>query len=597
MTSKISSVKLLKESMKRSTAFGALLLLGYFCYLPIGSLLMIQISKRYGVQNLSDELLIYGADNPFPVLAACAAAVILAVMQYAYLHNREKTDFYHSLAVRREHFFGIQYAAGVLIWLITYGINLVLFLLICAVNGEANMALLRAVGSSVLIQLVSFLLIYSLMILTMMLTGKIFAAIIGFAILCWYAPVVGELANGMMSLYFSTYSHQYGILNTPAVRLTPIYAVGNLMQVSLSEFRGISAELQRMENLPYDQMLGIFLTAVLISVLCVLLYRKRPSEAAGKTMAFSAAARVIKFLLVVPLALGVQVLLYAMTAGSSIWGVFGLLFGLVICSAVIEFVYTLDIREVFRDKKQLFFSAAVALAILAEFEFDLTGYDKWMPAKSEVAEVELEQRNYLANSDRSVYTLVDNGKESWYSWERNAEDEPYATTDMDTVYALLEHSEEFTTDAEPYFNDEFVYPLQVTWRMKNGTVKIRTYSFNEENMITYFGEIWDSEEYRDKTYPILKEAETLEELSATSFDGTYITQDLTEKQRKEFLEIFKKELEKISIEEVVSSAEISVDLIYRAADGTLYGEHYEMAKGVFPESIKLLKEYGYLAES
>lgn len=588
MTSKISLAKLLKESMKRNLAFGAFSLLVYFCYFPVGSLLAIQSYRRYESFDLNREMLFYGAKNPFLLIAACAAAVVLGILQYAYLHSREKTDFYHSFPVRREVLFGIQYTAGLLIWLITYGVNLILFLFVCMANGIAGLALFKAVGLSILAQTSSFLLTYSLMILSMMLTGKVFAAVMGFGTICLYAPSAGGLLNLMMEAYFDTYSPRYGIMNTAPVFLTPVYAIGKLGGMFWED----APDMQRgISIIAYDLMLGIFLAAVLTALVCVLLYRKRASEAAGKTMAFSAAARAVKFLLVVPVALATQLFLYEATGGSTVWGLFGLLFGLLISSAVIEFVYTMDIREIFRDKKQLLLSAAAALMILAEFRLDLTGYDKWMPSKTEVAEVELEQSS-LAYTSRSIYTRVDNGVESWYSWERLADDKWYSTTDLDPVYELLAHSKELSGQKNDS-DEEYVYPLLVTWRMQNGAARTRMYTFHEEEMITYFSDICNSEKYRETVYPILKDGETLEELSVLGTDYGYSMQDLTEEQLSTFLDTFKKELRSVTFEERTRGFEIRINVMYRASDGTLYGEEYALLKGAFPETMELLKEYDY----
>ena len=94
MTSKISSAKLLKESVKRSMAFLVLMELLYFCYFAVGSLLYLQITPYFGKKNLTEDLLVFGALNPLLLMGACVFAGILAMIQFSYLHNREKTEFY-----------------------------------------------------------------------------------------------------------------------------------------------------------------------------------------------------------------------------------------------------------------------------------------------------------------------------------------------------------------------------------------------------------------------------------------------------------------------------------------------------------------------
>lgn len=599
MTSKISSAKLLKESVKRSMAFLVLMELLYFCYFAVGSLLYLQITPYFGKKNLTEDLLVFGALNPLLLMGACVLAGILAMIQFSYLHNREKTDFYHSLPVRREKFFGIQYMAGILIWLVVYSVNAALFLLICLIRGLCSVLLVKTVLISILVQLVCFLLVYSLMILVMMLTGKLFAAIIGFGIICIYAPAVGGLLNWMMGTYFSTYSPLYGIIESPVVCLTPIYAIAKAGGFIRDHLPGDLNDLPQI-TLPMDYILGISMAAALVTAFCIWLYRRRSSEAAGKTMAFASVARGVKFLLVLPMSLALQLLFYTITYENAVWGFFGLLFGLLVFSAAIEFVYTMDIREVFRDRGQMLFTAAVAIVIVAVFQFDLTGYDKWLPVKSEVQEAEVEPGGYLSQTPRSIYTTGGTaGKDRYYIWEQYSEEERYTIQDMDVLYEILEQSEEFSGDGTAYyaFADEYQIPLQVIWRLENGTVKTRRYTFSEEKLSAYFGKIWDSQEFQEAMHPILKkETAKLLKIAAYSYNGNneYRTAEFTEKNRKEFLETFCEELRRCTISQALAGAETRLELFYSDESGTIYSESFELYKGAFPKTIKLLEKDGYL---
>lgn len=602
MTSKISLVKLLKESVKHSMAFLVLLELLYFCYFAVGSLLYLQITPYFDRKNLVGDLIIFGATNPLLIMSVCVIAGILGMMQFSYLHSREKTDFYHSFPVRREHFFWIRYTAGILIWLSIYCVNAAVFLLICLIRGVCSLLLVQAVLGSIVVQLVCFLLVYSLVIFAMMLTGKLFAAVIVFGVICIYVPAVGALLDWMMGTYFSTYSSQYGIVNSLLRYLTPIYAIARAGGFVSNIYQsGYSNELPQM-NFQTDYMLGIFLTSVLITVFCIWLYRKRASEAAGKTIAFLSAARMIKFLLVIPMTLMVQLLFYSITEGNSVWGIFGLIFGFLVSSAVIEFVYTMDIREIFRDRWQLLITAVVSIAIVAEFQLDLTGYDKWLPEKTEVKEAEIELGGYLSSTPRGIYTVGGTeGKDKYYVWERYSEEAWYTIQNMEMLYEILEQSVEFAGDETTYddFSEEYQIPLQITWRLKNGTVKTRRYTFSEEKLTAYFGEIWSSQEFQESIHPILKEEnEELLKIETYSNNG-YVesgSEELTKVERAEFLDVFCEELRDVTIEQALAGAETRLELFYSDENGTVYAEEFELYKGAFQETRKLLKKYGFLNE-
>ena len=162
---------------------------------------------------------------------------------------------------------------------------------------------------------------------------------------------------------------------------------------------------------------------------------------------------------------------------------------------------------------------------------------------------------------------------------------------MDVLYEILEQSEEFSGDGTAYyaFADEYQIPLQVIWKLENGTVKMRRYTFSEEKLSAYFGKIWDSKEFQEAMHPILKkETAKLLKIAAYSYNGN------TEKNRKEFLKTFCEELRRCTISQALAGAETRLELFYSDESGTIYSESFELYKGAFPKTIKLLEKDGYL---
>ncbi len=56
-----------------------------------------------------------GGQNVFVKLAVIILAVTCGVSMFAYLHNRRKVDFYHSLPISRSRLFAVDYATGALL--------------------------------------------------------------------------------------------------------------------------------------------------------------------------------------------------------------------------------------------------------------------------------------------------------------------------------------------------------------------------------------------------------------------------------------------------------------------------------------------------
>lgn len=626
MTSKISSVKLWKESVKRGSAMGALLVLVYFCIFPLAVMIMMEGWGRmdpprndWMLQEMMDHL----AYSPVVLIFTMGFACILGILQFAWLHSREKLDFYHSLPVRRERFFVIQYLAGVILWLAPYAVNLFFALFLAGMRGYADGPIWIQAGKGVIVQLVCFLITYSSMALCMMLTGKIFAAILGMILMNLYMPGALLVMDSMHSVYFSTFVNMGGEMED-YMKLSPMYACADLLNRFLSAQRSSK-----------DMLLGLFLLAALITAVCIYLYRQRRSESAGHAMAFSGIARAVKFLVVVPVSLALQLIFYSI-GENEVWGMFGLVFGFLLCSALVEFIYRMDIREVFADKGQILVTFAVTLCILLFFRFDLSSYDKKLPDQNQVESMQLwnDGLSYLGVSmnERAQYNLLTTSEgKIVYQVQKYTGKEPYKISgqDLDTVYELLDHRLSRNENSR----DGNYCGLKVTYNMKDGKTKERQYRFELEDLMAYCGSIWESQAYKEFVMPVLNvdsekildvtvgseeyqgyvtadnvslyvpsdseelEEEYVEEISAEALQGEKL--ELTREEKEKLFETFCREMRGLTMEQLLEresagfyEEEPLVTFVYLGEDGNVYGEMIYV-DNTFPETKALLKEYGY----
>lgn len=623
MTSKISSGKLFKESVKRNLAMGALLMLVYFFIFPLlGMEILHEFSGMYwfandDMQNAMREYLAH--DSPLLVFNMILA-VVLGIQQFSYLHSREKLDFYHSFPVRREWFFLINYAGGVVLWVIPYAVNLFLILCMASMKGCADGLLWIQAWEGMGIQLVSFLLIYSFMILFMMLTGKVFTAILGIGVACLYFPAVLFLQEGLHGIYFTTYLNQ-GNVELDYMRLSPVYACFDLM--------GRFASVERSSR---DMLLGLLLLAVLVTGVSIYLYRLRGSESAGKTVAFSGIARVLKFLLVVPLSLLGNIIFYELD-GNVFLGFFGLVFGFVLSTAVVEFIYCMDIREVFSDRRQILLTFAVTFCILMFFQFDLSSFDKRLPAKDQVESVEFDQCSVgyygpLASMLGKYTLLTTKEGKIVYQIQDYVDKEDYPVKDLDKVYALLEKRLARSEISEQ--GDRVT--IYVKYNMTDGTKKERRYSFEKEVLNEYFSAIWDDQDYKEYSIPLLKvdgknvlditvgakeyqgyvteenvslyvpsdaeelEEEYVEEISAESLSGERM--ELDKEQEQELFKVLCSELREVSLQELQDAVEYNeesiplLNVVYLGEDGEVYGDTFFLSDAL-PKTKALVEKWGY----
>lgn len=608
MTSKISFTDLMKESMKRSAAFGVLLLVGFFCYYPIGTLLMLGANgtsayRAFDSAQISQVFGLFLIQNPLLFAVTGVSAVVLGFMQFWYLHSQEKLDLYHSIPVRREKLFGAQYVSGILLWVVPFAGNLLLAWIICLLNGIGLM-LTPALLSGLAAHICCFLLAYGFTILAMMLTGKLFAALAGLMVFFGYIPALTVLKVGLLGYYFSAYTETAA--DEFWLYCTPLYLYYRVTEILMSG------------RFPLDYVLAALLLGVLVSVVCICLYRVRPSEKAGTSMVFPAVARVVKCLLVAPASLAFALIFYLLGGENPFWGFFGLIFGLLLVSAVIEFVYCMDIREVLRDRKQIFFTGVVTFVILCILQFDLFGYNKWLPDPEKLAAIRIESPYLMGDSMVDVYALTSGidmpvnvpGSESAmpiYTQESET-DAPedsacYVRTDsrytemvctqeqFDEMFDVIRQSNVFT-------GGEYAWgEMDVAYQMKDGSVKRRRYYYADPK--EKIAPIWEREEQKLKMYPVLSiQPEDLFTVQTALYysDFYYVSANeentLTKEQKEKLLETFQSELRAASYREFLEYSNDKINLVYRTASGELQGEDFYL-NSAFAETRKLLEEYGF----
>lgn len=626
MTSKISSVRLWKESVKRSGAIGALMTVIYFCVFPLCILFSIQNWERYDMEvNVQEELLNLLAYSPLLLVLTIFFACVLGIIQFAYLDSREKLDFYHSFPVKREVQFLVQYLGGISVWLFSYSANLLLALCIATVKGYGDGILWMQAVKGIGVQLVSFLLIYGFMILAMMMTGKIFAAILGMGVFNLYIPGILLLMDAMCSMYLVTFVE--GVNRDPEAYfyLSPMYAC------TLLQSRFMAPDLSSK-----DLLLGLFLLALLVAVVSAFLYRRRGTESAGKAMAFPRAAKVIKFLLVTVLSLYCELMFVSLSGERSgdVWGVFGLLFGFFLSTAVIEFIYCMDIREVFSDKREMLLTLAVSFCVMIIFRFDMTGYDGRLPRLSQTESMEVNTGYpYGAGGDYLVeYNLLTTaeGKVVYQSADWT-DKEPVEIRKTELLYQLLEHclTREEVLDKS---YSEYVIGVTVTWHMQDGSTKRRRFLFKEEELQAWFAPIWNDPEYKQESIPMLKlekdrildvtvgeaypyegyvslengelslyqtnDFDELEEAGIREISEAELREDqelkLDRQQKETVFEVMKEELLAADMKDLTMAGGVTIHVVYPGEDGRVYGDSVHVTEA-FEKTLALLKEYGWEA--
>lgn len=260
-TSFFNSSLLRKDIVRFAPAwvlYGAFLILVFS-----GSIL--SYDREYVAETLGDSIQVFSFLN-------LGYAMLCAQLLFGDLHNSRMCNALHALPVRRESWFLTHTVAGVLFALIPVGAAGLIFL---AVLGKFWLAALLWMAAILL----QYLFFFAVGALSMILTGNRFAALVVYAIVNFIAAIV-------LWLFYALYiPHLHGMVLDvePWLVLCPVvqFVMYDWMMVNGS---GSNATMMVQEGWGY---LGICtLVALVILAGTLLLYRKRPLEAAGDFMAF-----------------------------------------------------------------------------------------------------------------------------------------------------------------------------------------------------------------------------------------------------------------------------------------------------------------------
>lgn len=519
MTSRSLFFKYMKENTKQRIWSLALALLLCFFVFPVATALNIstifrpenlnssglpaELALAQAQQDFTREMLrVYSMKGGALAFMLTLAAVVLAASGFAYLHSK-KTDFYHSLPIRREMLYAVTCLNGFLYMAVAY----IGFLTIAAV-----MIRVKGVpfdwGSLYLASvehLCFFALVYMTAILAMLLTGNLVVGLLGTGVLFSWGPVICMTVSAYFSEYFTTFYGDDSFLLALSERTSP---VAWYVEACMSEHPGRMA-------------LWAMLAAAVLFLLGMFLYRRRPSEAAGHAMAFKVTEPIIRFLIVVPSSLLLGAMFHSMMYEDG-WTVFGLVCGLLLVSCIIEIIYHFDFKSLFAHKRQLLVSAVFVGVVFVIFRFDLFGYDRYLPATEKLASGGIYCDLLDPEATSQYHSTVEYG-EGWYGVSFDAMPSSTLAGQMqisddqglELLHTIAAQGVHDAAQARDRFlrgggrsydledGDESFQNVTIAWHLRNGRTVYRSYLVNVSGVRTALEAVYDLDAYKTAMYPVL----------------------------------------------------------------------------------------------
>ena len=551
MTSKSLFFKLMKEDFKTRVWTLAISILIFFFSLIVATAMMISFNLYEGSAysykaDLALNFISYiDVKNPFFGMIFIVLALVMAMSGFSYLYSKKKVDMYHSLPVKREVLYFIKIINGILIVLIPFIIcEIVASLLILANTGE--IIVITSALWSIAEWTLLFIMSYFLTVFSIMLTGNMLIGILACGFFSFYFPLISLVLKGYQSTFFDTYYTSGFIIENVLPNMSSFMLMFNIFELKW-----------------LTRIIIVILASIAFLFINLFLYKKRASEAAGKSVSFNVIKLPIKSMMVIFMSILMYLLGYEVMNDSIGWGLFGLIVSGVITHCVMEIIYNQDFKKIFAKKIELLVLIIISIFIAAAFQFDIFGYDSYIPSASQIKSTAVIS-NLLESNSEQYYNKVEitDGYYNYsfvdvdYASDSKVEADLIKKMDIQNKDAVLELArqgiEAAKYDLEMYGNFDKVL---ISYKLKNGRTVGRVYYVDLDQSTSGLSSIYADESYKKSIYPIL--SENPEKIVSVDFNGimnndTHIVFH-DDEWKKKFVETYKNELMNLDYETKLKS--------------------------------------------
>ena len=374
MMSRTLSINLLKGETRRKLWLYIITVIVMAFLRPVRLLIAIEsmlfnssiMSQEELVDQISTNINYRGGNNLFIVVIF---AICYAFAAFGYLYSKSKVDFYHSLPVKRTTMYGVFSLASILpyyiIETIVFGCNIS----ILASKGLLIDYSMELVFSTYIYNLVIFVLFFSITAIAIALTGQILTGVLGTLILIFGWTSISDLINSYKSICYQTF-----------------YMDSNFSWIDFifSPISSVSSLKPLIHN-GGALFLAIIILALVLFIVGLIAFDKRPSESVNKAISYRIMNPVIRIIFVICIALGGGLYVVMLSAGlKALWYWVAVVISGVVAHGLANGIMHSDIKKAMCNWGQLIISIAVAAAIAAFFIYDLGQYDRYNPKESSV---------------------------------------------------------------------------------------------------------------------------------------------------------------------------------------------------------------------
>lgn len=387
---------LFKKNLKRFWPVWGLYLTIWMFMFPIG-LIMDNYSEEYFANR---EILDFLGN--IGLVMALIFSILAAMAVWSYLFNHRSAGLMHQLPIRREGLFLTNYLSGLAFFVIP---NAVVF--VCTLLAELAVRYVNV--ENLFLWFVGMTLMeiffFSFGTFCAMFTGHILALPAFYGILNGLVYGLSMLIDLALSNFVFGYS-RVDWIGGVATLLTPVFMFGEVgAQAQLMPDQTYTYHMEGAEVLLIYAALGLILAA-----LALVVYRRRQVEQAGEVVTVKWVRPVFCYGVAFCSALAFGTVMFEIFSGALPETAWTLLFFMMVCGAVGYFIAQMLLEKSFRVFGKWRGCGAflvVLAALVCVMEFDLTGYESWVPEQGEVASVNLHVNSTSPYDTASQFDISD----------------------------------------------------------------------------------------------------------------------------------------------------------------------------------------------
>ena len=286
------------------------------------------------------------------MIASTAVGFVTAYLMFSFLFNKNSVIFYHSMPYKRSNIFLSRYISGIITiaipLLIEFAINTVIYMYFknSPPVAKGELCAYSTIVKGFLLAFLQYVVVFSAGAFAAGISGNIFAMAGITAFVFLVAPVTAAVVEACIDEWFITYN--LNIVYNPFKIFPP----------------AMSLVFLRNEVMTSDIVYAIIFS-IAITLIGLVLYIYRKSENTNKFFAYKCIGTILKYYITTIVTLGFGLVFIAASNNNVIITFIGYILVSFIVYAVIQAVFDMNFRQMFKNLKSYALYAVIFIAIIS----------------------------------------------------------------------------------------------------------------------------------------------------------------------------------------------------------------------------------------